>query len=165
MGEIICKNQTWTRGKDGKETNAYNRLSTEETMLSNCGAGKTLEHPLDCQEIQPVHPKGNQSWIFIGRTDAEGEAPILWPPDVKSQTHWKRPWCWERLKAGGEGGDRGWDGWMVSLNQWMWVWGKSGRQWGTGKTGMLQSLGSQRVGHDWTYRLNNNKNNLWIDKQ
>ena len=54
-------------------------------MLLNCGVGeKTLESPLDCKEIQPVHPKGNQSWIFIGRTDAEAEAPILWPPDAKN---------------------------------------------------------------------------------
>ena len=68
---------------------------------------KTLESPLDYKEIQPVHPKGNQSWIFIGWTDAEAEAPILWPPDVNEEpTHWKRPRCWERLKAGEEEGDR-----------------------------------------------------------
>ena len=71
---------------------------------------KTLECPLDCREIQPVHPKGNQSWIFIGRTDAEAETPILWPPDAKNWLIWKRLWCWERLKAGGERGVRGWDG-------------------------------------------------------
>ena len=70
---------------------------------------KTLESPLDCKEIQPVHPKGNQSWIFIGRTDAEAEAPVLWPSDVKSWLIKKRPWCWERLKAGAEGDDRGQD--------------------------------------------------------
>ena len=70
---------------------------------------------LDSKEIQPVHPKGNQSWIFIGRTEAEAETPILWPPDAKN---WliKRPWCWERWKAGGEGDNRGWDGWMASLD-------------------------------------------------
>ena len=72
------------------------------------------ESPLDSKEIQPVHPRGTKSWIFIGRTDAEAETPILWPPDAKNW-HWKRPWCWERLKAGGEGDDRGWDGWMTSL--------------------------------------------------
>ena len=60
---------------------------------------KILEGPLDWKEIKPVNPKGNQSWIFIGRTDAEVEAPLLWPPDAES-THWKRPRCWERLKAG-----------------------------------------------------------------
>ena len=77
---------------------------------------KTLESPLDCKEINPVNPKGNQSWIFTGRTNTETEAPILWPPDVKNW-QWKRPWCWERLKAGGERGDREWDGWMASMTQ------------------------------------------------
>ena len=70
---------------------------------------KTLESPLDSREIKPVDPKGNQPWIYTGRTDAEAEAPVLWPPD-EGLTHWKRPWCWERLKAIGKGGDRGWDG-------------------------------------------------------
>ena len=74
---------------------------------------KTLESPLDCKAIQPVNPKGNQSWIFTGRTEAEAEA--TW---CKELTHWKRPWCWERLKAGGEGDNRGWDGWMdMSLSK------------------------------------------------
>ena len=67
----------------------------------------------------------------------------------KKLTHWERPRCWERLKAGGEGGDRGWDGWMASPTQRTWVWANSGRQWRTGKPGVLQSMGSQRVGHDW----------------
>ena len=79
---------------------------------------KTLENL-----IQPVHPKGNQSWIFIGRTDAEAETPILWPPDAenwrKELTHWKRPLRWERLKTGGEGDDRQWEGWMASPIQCM----------------------------------------------
>ena len=63
-------------------------------MLLNSGAGEdslVLESPLDCNEIKPVNPKGNQLWIFNGRTDAETEAPILWPPDVKSQLIWKDP--------------------------------------------------------------------------
>ena len=64
-------------------------------------------------------------------------------------THWKRPWCWERLKAGGEGDDRRWVGWMTSLTQWTWVWPNSRRWWKTGKPGMLQSMGLQRVGHNW----------------
>ena len=109
---------------------------------------KTLESPLDCKEIKPAHPKGNQSWIFIGRTDAEAEAPILWPPDVKI---WliRKDWCWEKLKAGGEVDDRGWDSWMASSIQWTWVWASSGSWWRTGKPGVLQSMGSQRVIHDW----------------
>ena len=64
-------------------------------------------------------------------------------------TQWKRLWCLERLRAGGEGGDRGWDGWMASLIQWTWVWANSGRWWRTGKPGVLQFMRSQRVGHDW----------------
>ena len=111
---------------------------------------KTLESPLDCK-IKPVNLKGNQCWIFIGRTDAEAEAPVIWSPDEKNWRtfHWKRPWCWERLKAGGEGDDRGWDGWMASLTQWTWVWPNSRRQWRTGKPGVLQFIGSQTVGHNW----------------
>ena len=66
----------------------------------------------------------------------------------KEPTHWKRPWCREKLRAGGEGGDRGGDGWMASPTQWTWVWANSGRQWRTGKPGVLQSMGLQRVGHD-----------------
>ena len=110
---------------------------------------KTLESPLDCKEIQQVHPKWNQFWIFIRRTDAEAQTPILWPSDTLPPFHWKRPWCWEILKAGGEGYDRGWDGWMVSLTWWTWVWVSSGSFWWTGRPGVLQSMGSQRVGHDW----------------
>ena len=64
-------------------------------------------------------------------------------------THWKRPWCWERLKVGGEGDDRGCDGWMASLARWTWVWVGSRNWWWTGKPGMLQSIGLQRVRHDW----------------
>ena len=70
-----------------------------------------------------------------------------WPPE--EPTHWKRPWCWERLKVGGEGDDRGLDGWMASLTQWTWLWASSRRWWRTGKPGVLQSMGLQRVGHNW----------------
>ena len=72
---------------------------------------KILLSPLDSKEIKPVNTKGNQPWIFVGRTDAKAEAPILWPPDANSLM--KRPWYWERLKAEGEEGDRGWDGWIA----------------------------------------------------
>ena len=78
------------------------------------------------QGDQTSQSKGNQSWIFIGRTDTEAENPILWPPDVKSWLIGKDT-CWERLRAGGEGDDRGWDGWMASLTWWTWVWANSGR--------------------------------------
>ena len=115
---------------------------------------ETLESPLDCKEIQPVHPKGNQFWIFIGRTDAEAETPILWPPDEKNWLTGKDPDGWERLKVGEEGDDRGWDGWMASLTGWAWVWVSSRSWWWAGKPGMLPSMGSQRVGHDLVTELN-----------
>ena len=116
---------------------------------------KTLESPLDCQEIQPVNPKGYQSEYSL-------EGPMLW---LKLQyfatlatwwelTHLKRPWCWERLKAGGEGNDRGWDVWMAFPTQWTWVWASSGNWWRTGKPVVLLSMGSQRVGHNWVTELN-----------
>ena len=114
---------------------------------------QTLESPLDCKEIQAVHPKGDQSWVFTGRTDVEAETPILWPPDVKSWFIWKDPDA-ERLRAGGEGDDRGWDVWMASPTQWTWVSVNSGSWWWTERPGMLQSMGLQRVGHDWVTELN-----------
>ena len=113
---------------------------------------KTLESPLDCKDIQPVHSKGDQSRVFFGRTNAKAKTPILWPPE--ELTHWKRLWCLEGLGAGGEGDDRGWDGWMASLTRWTWVWMNSWSWWWTGRPGMLQFMGSQRVGHDWATELN-----------
>ena len=100
------------------------------------------------QELQPVHPKGNRSWVFIGRTDVEAETPIFWPPDGKSWLIWKDPENWERLKAGEQGNDRGWDGWMVSATQSTWVWVNSESWWWTGRPGVLQSMRSQRVEQD-----------------
>ena len=114
---------------------------------------KTLESPLNCKEVQPVNPKGNQflnihwkdwCWSWNSNTLA------TWCEEL---THWKRPRCWERLKIGGEGGDRGWDGWMASLTEWTWVWGNSEIWWWTGRPGVLQCMGSQRVG---TTELNPN---------
>ena len=106
---------------------------------------KTLESPLDCKDIQPVHHKGDQSWVFIGRTDVEAETPILRPLDVKGWLIWKNP---------GEGDDRGWNGWMASLTQRTWVWVDSRSWWWTGRPGMLRFMGSQRVRHDWATELN-----------
>ena len=109
---------------------------------------KTLESPLDCKEMQPVHPEGNQSWIVIGRTDVEAETPILWPPDVKLWLIGKdcdagKDW---RLEKKGTREDEifGWH-----PDQWTLVWVNSTSWWWTGRPGMLQSMGSQRVGHDW----------------
>ena len=115
---------------------------------------KTLESLLDSKEIQPVHPKRNKSWIFIGRTDVEAETPILLWPEVKNWLIGKKPWCWERWKGVGEGDDRGWDGWMASPTQWTWVWVNCRSRWWTRKPGVLQSMGSQRVRHNWLTKLN-----------
>ena len=115
---------------------------------------KTLESPLDCKDIQPVHSKGDQAWVFFGRTDARAETPVLWPPHEKSWLIGKDS-CWEGLGAGGEGDDRGWDGWMASLSRQMWVWVNSGRWWWTGRPGVLRFMGSQKVRYDWTnWRIN-----------
>ena len=88
---------------------------------------KTLDSPLDFKEIQPVHPKGNQSWIFTGRTDAEAETSILWPPDAKKWLTGKDTDagkdCWQEEE------DRGWDGWMASPTRWTWVWINSRSWW------------------------------------
>ena len=119
---------------------------------------KTLQSPLDCKKIQPVHPKGNQSWIFIGRTDAEAETPVVWPPDVKSWLIWKDPDAgkdWRREEKG-KTEDEMVGAIQPSLTWWTWVWASSGSCWWTGSPGMLQSVGLQRVGHDWVTELNIN---------
>ena len=119
---------------------------------------KTLESPLDCKEIQPVHPKGDQSWVFIGRTDAEAETPILWPSHAKSWLIGKDSDA-GRDRGQEEGDDRGWDGWMASPTWCTWVWVNSGSWWWTGRPGVLLFLWLQRVGHDWATKLN------WSDNQ
>ena len=110
---------------------------------------KTLESLLDSKEIQPVHPKGDQSWVFIGSWNSS-----ILATSCEELTHWKRPWCWEGLGAGGEGDNRGWDGWMASPTRWTWVWVNSGSWWWTGRPGVLRFTGSQRAGHDWATELN-----------
>ena len=104
---------------------------------------KIFESPLDCKDIQTVHLKGDQSWVFIRRTwfwSWNSNTLATW---CEKLTHWKRPWCWERLKAGGEGDNREWDDWMASPTQWTWVWVNTGSWWWTGRPGILQSMGSQ----------------------
>ena len=114
---------------------------------------KTLESPLDCKEIQPVHPKGynpGYSWKDW-RWSWNSNTLASWCEEL---IHLKRPRCWERLRTGGEGDDRGWDGWMASVTQWTWVWVDSGCWWWTGRPGVLRFMGLQRVRHDWVTELN-----------
>jgi len=118
------------------------------TMVSE----KILESPLDCKEIQPVHPKGNQSWIFIGKTDAEAETAKLWPPDAKNWLIGKDPDAGKDWAQEEKGMTE--DEMVSSLIQWTLVWAGFGSWRWTGKPGMLKSTGSQRVGHDWVTELN-----------
>ena len=115
---------------------------------------KTLESPLDCKEIQPVHSEGDQSWVFTGRTDVEAETPILWPPRAKSWLIGKDPDAERDWGQEEKGDDRGWDGLMASPTRWTWVWVNSGSWWWTGRPDMLRFMGSQRVGDDWGTELN-----------
>ena len=115
---------------------------------------KTLESPLDCKEIQPVHPKGDQSWVFFGRNDAEAETPILWPTHVKSWLIRKDPdagrdWGQEE-KGMTEDEMAGWHHWINGH----WVWVNSRSWWWTGRPGVLWFMGLQRVGQDWVTELN-----------
>ena len=137
----------------------WRKLSTEELMLLNCVLEKTLESPLDCKEIQPVHSEGDQPWDFFGGNDAKAETPVLWPLHAKSWLTGKDS-CWEGLEAGGEGDDRGWDGWMASLTRWTWVWVNSGSWWWTGRPGVLRFMGSQRVRNYWVTELNWTENGM-----
>ena len=122
---------------------------------------KTLESPLNCKEIQPVHSKGDQPWVFIGRNDAKAETPVLWPPHAKSwligkDSDARRDWGQE------EKGMTGWDGWMASLTWWMWIWVNSGSWWWTERPGVLQFMGSQGIRRDWT-ELNSAQSLLMSD--
>ena len=127
-------------------------------MLLNCGVGEDSWESLGLQG-DPTSPPWRKSvlnvhwkewcWSWNSNTLATGREEL---------THWKRPWCWERLKVGGEGDNRGWDGWMASLTQRTWVWVSSGCWWWTGKPGVLQSMGSQRVRHDWATELRLKRN-------
>ena len=96
---------------------------------------KTPESPVDFNKIKPDNPKGNQSWIFTGRSDAEAENSNTLATWSEALTHWKKP-CWERLKAG-EGDDRGWDAGIASPTWWTWDWASSRSWWWTGKPGVL----------------------------
>ena len=108
---------------------------------------KTLESPLDCKEIQPVHPKGNSPEYSLEGLMLKLE-PQYFGHLMQSTDSLEKHWCWKRLKVGGEGDDGGWEGRMASPTQWAWVWGSSGSWWWTEKPGVLQSMRSQRTGHN-----------------
>ena len=114
---------------------------------------KTLESPLDCKEIQPVHPKISVLNIHLKDWCWHWNCHTL-ATCCKELTHLKRPWCWERFKVEGKGNDRGWDGWMASPTQWTWVCVNSRSWWQRGRPCVLQSMGSQIVGHNWATELN-----------
>ena len=125
----------------------WRKLSTEELMLLNCGVGEDSWESLGQQEHQT-----SQSWRKSILNIHWKDGCWSWNSNTLATwwdglTPWKRPWCWERLKAGGEGDNRGWDGWdcwMASLTQWTWIWVSSGSWWWTGKPGVLQSMGLQK---------------------
>ena len=131
----------------------WRKLSTKELMLFNWCWRRLLRVPWTARrsnqsflkEISPGVLWKDWCWTWNSNTLA------TW---FKELTHLKRPWSWERLRAGGKGDDREWDGWMASLTQWTWVWVDSGSWWWTGRPGMLRFMGSQRVGHDWMTELN-----------
>ena len=140
----------------GCESWTIKKAKHQRTDAFELWCWRRLKSPLNCKEIQPVHPKGNQCWIFIGSTDDEAETPKLWPPDAqKSWLIWKDPDAgkdWRREEKGMRWLDGGWDGWIASLIQWTWVWVNSRSWWWTRRPGVLQSMRSQSVGHDscWT---------------
>ena len=149
QGYGFSSGRVWMWELDYKESWAQKNWCFWTVVLE-----KTLESPLDCKKIQPVHPKGDQSWVFTGRNwcwSWNSNTLATWCEEL---THWKRCWCWERLRAGGEGDNRGWDGWMASLTQWTRVWLDSGSWWWRGRPGVLRFMGLQRIGHDWVAELN-----------
>ena len=146
----FSSNNVWIWDLDYKES-----WTPKNWCFSIVVLEKTVQSPLDSKEIQPVNPKGNQSWISTGRTDVEAETPILWPPDVKSWLVWKeKTLMLGKIEGRRRRDDRRWHGWMASPTRWTWVSTSSGSWWWTGRPGVLQSLGSQRVRHNWATELN-----------
>ena len=123
-------------------------------MLLNCGVGEDSWESLGLQG-DPTSPFWRRSTLeFLWREWCWSWNSSPLASSWEELTHWKRLWCWEWLRAGGEGDNRGWDGWMASLTQWTWVWVNTGNWWWKGRPGVLQFMESQRVGHDWATELN-----------
>ena len=132
----------------------WRRLSTEELMFLNCGIGEDSWESLGLQG-DPTSPFWRRSALgFLWRKWYWSWNSSTLATSCEELTHWRRLWCWEGLGAGGEGDDRGWDGWMASLTWWTWVWVNSGSWWWTRRPGVLRFMGSQRVQHDWVTELN-----------
>ena len=132
----------------------WRRLSAKELMLLNCGVGEDSWESLGLQG-DPTSPFWRRSALgFLWREWCWSWNSSTLATSCEELTHCKRLWCWEGLGAGGEGDDRGWDGWMASLTRWTWVWVKSGSWWWTERSGVLWFMGSQRVGHGWATELN-----------
>ena len=134
-------------------------------MLLNCGVGEDSWETLGLQG-HPTSPSQKRSVLGVHWKDWcwswNSNTLVTWCEEL---THWKRPWYWEGLGAGGEGDDRGWDGWMVSPTQCTWVWVDSGRWWWTGRPGVLRSVGSQSTGHDRATELHYEVTPLSFDLQ
>ena len=129
-------------------------LAPSKLMLLNCGVGEDSWESLGLQG-DPTGPSWRRSVLGVHWKDwCWSWSSNTLATSCEELTHWKRPWCWEGLGAGGEGDDRGWDGWMASLTQWTWVWVNYGNWWWTGRPGVLRFMGLQRVGHDWVTELN-----------
>ena len=132
----------------------WRKLSAEELMLLNCDVGEDSWESLELQG-DPTSPFWRRSALgFLWKEWCKGWNSSTLATSCEELTHWKRLWCWEGLGAGGEGDDRGWDGWIASMTRWTWVWVSSGSWWWTGRPGMLRFMGSQRVGQYWATELN-----------
>ena len=130
----------------------WRRLSAEELMLLNCGVGEDSWESLGLQG-DPTSPFWRRSALgFLWKEWRWSWNPSTLATSCEELTYWKRLWCWERLGAGGEGDDRGWDGWMASWTRWTWIWVYSRSWWWTGRPGVLQFMGSQSRTRlsDWT---------------
>ena len=146
-GYGFSSGHVWMRNLDCEESWAPKNWCFWTVVLE-----KSLESPLDCKEIQPVHSEGDQPWDFFGRNDAKAEALVLSPPHAKSWLIGK-DWCWEGLEAGGEGDNRGWDGWMASPTRWMWVWVKL-QEMVMGREAWSAAVHGVTKKHDWVTELN-----------